>query len=116
MDICVNSYVKSKKITEKEVSEEYFILNETSHFLKHQLNIKNSELEYIFKTLEHAFTDELNERASKVYSEIQNLIKKMNWEMKECAAFDEKVKLWENQKKVAFVDTLAKKILSKEKN
>ena len=114
----VNIYMRNKKlkkISEKEISQEFSILNETSSFLTSLIKKKNSELEYVLRTMETSFTDDLQERAERVHQEIMNLDKKIKWEVKKCAEFDSKVKNWQAQQKNLFVSTLSKKILNSNK-
>jgi hypothetical protein len=105
-----------KKISEKDISNEYSLLSSTSAFLTSLIKRKNAELEYILKTLETNFTDELQERAERTHAEIVNLDKKIKWEVKKCAEFDNKVKNWQAQQKNLFVTSLSKKILNGNKN
>ena len=111
----LNMRKKYKKIKESDIASEYSILSETSSFLTSLIKQKNSELEYCLKRLETNFDDDLQERCERVHQEIVNLDKKIKWEVKKCAEFDNKVKNWQAQQKNLFVSTLSKKILNSNK-
>lgn len=105
---------KKKRISEKEISKEYELLQYTHNFLCSLRNKKNSELQFCLKKLESEYSDELPARTETVYAELQNLEKKINWEIKRCAEFDQKVDKWKNQTQNQFISELSKKILNRD--
>ncbi len=105
----------SRKISEKSISEEFNILNLTHSFLTSLQRKTHSELEYLLKKLETEYSDELAERCNFTYRALQNIEKKINWEMKRCTEFDLKVDNFNKQQQLKFVSDLSKKILNKEK-
>ena len=109
-----NEMAKRKNISEKEIAGEYEILQSTSDFLTKMLRTKSSELEFVLKTMESNYTDELAQRANRVQEEIQGLQRKINWEVKQCSEFDKKVQKWNAQQQLQFINQLSKKILNKE--
>lgn len=109
----ISNMAKVKRLKEVDIAKDYQILQSTSGFLMTLKNRKVSELEYLIHRLEVDYSDPLQERVQKVFEEIQNLEKKMKWEIKQCNDFDIRVKKFQEQEHLKFVSDLSKKILGK---
>lgn len=107
---------KLNKISEKDISLEFNLLNQTHGFLLRQRTALESKLTYFIKKLENDYTEDTEKTCNEIYTELQNLIKKIQWEMKQCQNFDSKVEIFNKTKHLNMVTSLARKILNKDKN
>lgn len=107
---------KVSKTLESHVEQEFFSLKATAVFLQSIINKKQQEIIFLNNRLENEYNDDLFERFTRAIEELKHLEKKVNWEKKQCAAFDNKVERLQKMKSVEFVSDLSKKILAKRRN
>lgn len=110
-----NMRKKSFTISEKEIANEFRILNQTHSYLHSEKNKIEAKLNYYIKKLESEFSEEIEAKANEAFREHQNIIKKMNWEMRQCQVFDKKVEVFNKNKHLQVVSGLARKILNRDK-
>ena len=113
----MNEMPKKNKelISEKQISQEYSLLQATHQFLNRQKNTKESELKFCLKKLETEYSDELQNRAQTCHEQLLNIIKKINWEIARCTEFDKKVERWRQQSQMQLISSLSQKILDRRK-
>lgn len=101
------------KQLEEKIQTECILLQQTAPFLLALMRRKSSELEFVIKQMETNYSDSLEARANKIFSEIKNLNNKIEWEKKRCTELDDKVKHLQSLKESKFFNQLSAKIKSK---
>ncbi len=109
----LTTMARKKSLSEKNIHIEFCLLQDTNRFLVSEQKKIIAKLNYYLKRLEDEYSEQLQEICEKTHVELQNITKKINWEIKRCGEFDAKVQQFNRQKQNQFISGLAKRILGK---
>lgn len=107
--------MKKSNIKEKDLEQEYLLLEDTAQFIVSMINRKAAELESFKNKLESQWDEVTSKKLESCLDELKGLNNKMEWEKRQANKFSERMSLFQEQKKSEFINNLSKKLAAFQK-